>query len=565
MSSKKVIYVTPRVEEILILSALGAAIGLALASPFASSANGHLTIAGGITAALGAGVGAWLALRQERDSHLKGARYYPDPVEALRVLQRQERARFSAAQKAGQVHGMSVGGLELSRKTETEHLFDVGITGSGKTAGLCAWIDQMIARGDRVVIHDIKGDLAARYFRPETCVMLGPWDARAAIWDAASDIDSPPRADEIAAAVCGVKSAQGPDAHWARSAANVLRGLIKSYMREGRVWTWADLRDALAGDPVALVQRAAAGEPLVRTQFPSAFGDGGGEDGEKGPYVSKEGASILSTLAAKAGWLLAYAAVDAKDKNRERFSIQRWLMGVEHTDKHVVFLNYSALYAGVCEQLFGALVATIKSTVSSPLMPEVDPDSPAIWCVFDEYPQMGAEALVETQVIAELGRSRGVRVVVALQDETQLAAKLGQVQAAPILAQQATRVYLRTSPQTTEQVCKRAGTHQVDRIETTGSNGAVQGKTKHAVEEQVLRPDALTGLHVTPDGVEMILHTGDVLGKLVQPFPERRPSIAPAYVESATWRRGSLPDGPVVPTPNSEPVVDLTFDWKEEE
>lgn len=564
MSSKKVIYVTPRVEEILILSALGAAIGLALASPFASSANGHLTIAGGITAALGAGVGAWLALRQERDSHLKGARYYPDPVEALRVLRRQERTRFSAAQKAGLVHGISLGGLELARKTETEHLYDVGIAGSGKTVGLCALMDQIIARGDRAIIHDIKGDLAARYFRSDTCVMLGPWDSRAAIWDAAADIDSPPRADEVAAAVCGVKSAQGPDAHWARSAANVLRGLIKSYMREGRAWTWADLRDALSGDPVALVQRAAEGEPLVRTQFPSAFGDGGGEDGEKGPYVSKEGASILSTLAAKAGWLLAYAAVDAKDKDRERFSVQRWLTGAAHADKRVVFLNYSALYASVCEQLFGALVATMKSTVSSPLMPDVDPDAPAIWCVFDEYPQMGAEALVETQVIAELGRSRGVRVVVALQDETQLAARLGQVQAAPILAQQATRVYLRTSPQTAEQVCKRAGTHQVDRIETTAANGAVQGKTKHAVEEQVLRPDALTGLHVTPDGVEMILHTGDVLGKLVQPFPERRSSIASAYVESPTWRQGSLPDGPARPTVGPKSVVDLTFDWKEE-
>lgn len=574
MASTKEIRVSPRVEEILIGSAVGAACGLALAAPFVTGLPGYLphdvtglaeSIRAGlawIAPAVGAVAGGYYAAVQPRDTHLKGARYYPDAAEGRRVLQQQQRARYSPAQRKAeprQVRGVLVGGVELARKTETEHLALTGLTGGGKTATLQSLIDQILARGDRAIIHDIKGDLAARYFDPATAVMLGPWDQRAALWDAATDIDSPERANEFAAAVCGVKAAQGTDAHWARSAANVLRGLIRSYMRDGSRWTWADLRDALAGDPVALVQRAAEGEPLVRSQFPSAFvaKRTGPKGGEYGPSVGKEGASILSTLAAKAGWLLSYAAVDAKDKGRARFSLRDWLTGAAHKDVRLVFLNYSALYSSACEQLFGALAATLHATIASPLMPETSADAPhATWLIFDEFPQMGAEVIAESDQIAALGRSKAVRMVIALQDETQLTALLGHEKAAPILTQQVTRIYLRCSPQTADAVCKRAGTRQVDRIETTTTNGATQGKTKHAVEEQVIRPDALTGLQTTPQGVEMVVHIGETLARLVQPYPEKREAIADAYTESPTWRQGSLPDGPIqAPEPALEPAL----------
>lgn len=550
------IHVTPRVEEVVIAAVVGAALGFALVAPFVTGLPGYLpgrvhgvidiarALLAWVVPLAGAITGGAHAACQPRDTHRQGVRYYPDPGEACRALTRQERAHYSPAQRAGRVTGIVMGGVPFARRSETGHLYLVGLTGGGKTATLEGLIDQLLARGDRAIVHDLKGDLVARYFQPATGVLLGPWDARAALWDAAADIDSPARADEFAAAVCGVRVAAGADAHWVRSAANVLRGLIKSYMRDGRPWTWADLCDVLTGDPVRLVQRAATGEPLVRTQFASAFVGtrGGPPSGHDGPGLSREGSSILSTLAAKVGWLLAYAAVDAADRDRERFSLQQWLTGQAHREKRLVFLNHNALYAGVCEPLFGALVATVRATVTSPLMPEVAADAPAAtWCIFDEFPQLGAAASAATEALAALGRSRGIRVVLALQDETQLAAKLGTQQAASLLAQQVSRIYLRCSPQTADAVCRRTGNHQVDRIETNASNGAVQGKTKRAVEVPVMRPDALTGLQVRPAGVEMIVHIGATLGRLWQPYPERRAALAEPYVESATWRRGTLP------------------------
>jgi len=551
------IHAKARPEEIIILAAVGAAVALAVTSPLTYGVATYLPGGAGTwldsfrslllwaSAIAGAGTGAWYAARQERDTHLKGARYYDSPAEAAGPLQAQERAQFSAAQRRGEVHGITIGGVELARSRETSHLYVVGLTGGGKTVLLNSIIDQALSRGDRLIVHDVKGDLAQRSFDPAKCVMLGPWDARAVIWNAAADIDSPAQADEFAAAVTGAKTARGEDRHWLDQAASLLSGLIRSYLREGKTWTWADLREALAGDPVALVRRAAYGEPLVRQAFASAFPEVGSE---AKAHITKHGESVLATLSDSVKkWMLAYCAVDAQDIDRGRFSLVRWLLGQDHSDVRMVFLNYDRRYSVACEQLFGAMIATVAATIASPVVPEASPDQPALtWCVFDEFPQLGSTALHEATAIAELGRSRGVRVVLALQDEAQLAARVGSERAAPILAQQVTRIYLRSSPQTAEAVCRRIGMRQVDRIETIAQNGSIAGKTKRAVNEAVILPSALMGLRVRapekPNGVEMIVHINDVLGKLVQPFPTERTTGAPAYAESDTWKWGGLPD-----------------------
>lgn len=556
------IKVKPRAEEILILAAIGAGVGLAVTSPITAGASTYLPthaatwldsfrgLLAWASVLGGAAASGWLATRQDRDTHLRGAQYIDDPVEARLMLQGRERKQFSERQKKGEVHGIDIAGIELARSRETSHLYAVGLTGGGKTVLLQSIIDQTLARGDRLIVHDIKGDLAARYFDPATCVMMGPWDERAAIWDAAADIDSPAQADEFAAGATGAHEVKGKDAFWYESAAKVLSGLIRSYMRDGRVWTWADIRNALAGDPIALIQQANRGEPLVRSQFATVFPK---PDSKIPPYINDTGASILSTLVSRAGWILSYAAVDAKDPDRVRFSLTRWIKGTAHGNVRVVFLNYNKVYRVAAERIFGALIASLSATVASGL-PEVGADgSAATWCIFDEFPQMGAGVVAESQAIAELGRSRGVRLVMALQDEAQLAALLGAEKAAPILAQQVTRIYMRTSPQTVEKVCRRIGQRQMDRIESTAQNGAIAGKTKKPVIEQVLMPDALLGLQVRttepPLGVEMVVHIDDLLGKVIQPFPERREAIASDFVESQTWKLGSLPDDDDTPAP----------------
>jgi len=144
-----------------------------------------------------------------------------------------------------------------------------------------------------------------------------------------------------------------------------------------------------------------------------------------------------------------------------------------------------------------------------------------------------------------------------LQDESQLSAKVGGEKAAPMLAMQSTRIYMRSSDKTAEAVCKRVGEREVMRINSTAESGAVQGKTKQVVRDPVIHPGELMGLRVRrqepPVGVELVMHIEDTLGRLVQPFAEARSAGAARLIESATWRNGSLPAAaPALVQPASE-------------
>lgn len=555
-------FVKVRAEEVVLGAIIGACVGIAIGAPLSAGLQAYFLAQthglwsllqaavvwiGGLGGAVAGGV--WAA-RQPRDSHVRGVRpYLASYRAAAESLQAGERAQMSAAQTARKVRGIEIGGVELSRTREVGHLYAVGLPGAGKTVLLTSIIDQALGRGDRVVIHDPKGDFISRYYDPETTVMLGPWDERAAIWDASADIDSPALADEFASNVAG--KVEGQNKFFHDAAARLIAGLIRSYQRDENGWTWASLREALAANPDVLVRQAARGDASVKTVMPSVFT--GADEMTAGER------SVLSVLGTATAWLASYAALDAARPDAVRFSLRDWMLGRAHPEIRVVILNSSALYETAGQALFGSLLTTVSATVSA-TMPEVGADAAGLWCILDEFPQLGASALLQIQRIAELGRSRGVRMITALQDESQLAARVGRDQAEPMLAMQSTCIYIRGSGKNAEAVCKRIGERDVHRIETTAEAGAVQGKTRRLVQEHVLRTSDLLGLRVRtrakPMGVEMLLQIEDGIGKLLHPFPSRHASKAPTLIESQAWRTGALPHddespGPDVSAPNA--------------
>lgn len=550
-------YIKVRAEEVLIGAVLGASFGLALAAPFAagmpalipSVSEGAWGFAQSLVAVTFAGafaaIGAWMAARQERDSHVSGAQFFPNFKEARERLQAIETRQFSAAQAAGKVQGITIGGVQLSRTREVGHLYVVGLPGAGKTVLLTSIIDQALARGDRLILHDPKGDFIERYYDPTNTVLLGPWDERAAMWDASADIDSEALADEFGASVAG--KVEGQNKFFHDAAGLVLAGLIRSYQKGDRHWTWSDIDKALGTHPVDLVMQAERGNDKIKGVLPSAFLGGDMAPGER---------AAISVLATSSAWLANYARLDAADQKRQRFSLRRWLTREAHEETQIVILNAAALYQTACESLFGSMLSTVSATINSTVMPKLSADAAGgMCCVLDEFPQMGSTALQKIQQIAELGRDRGVRMVTALQDETQLEAKVGKEKAAPMLAVQSTRIYMRSSDKTADAVSKRIGEREILRIDTTAQDGATAGKTKRADKQQVIRPGDLLGLRVRtqepPQGVELVMHIEDTLGRLIQPFPERHATKAPRLVESETWRNG--PPSPV-PMPAAAPA-----------
>jgi len=544
-------FIKVQAEETAIGGIIGLGVGLAVAAPITAGLHSinPMTAPGlfgflqasilVICSVLGAVSGLVLTARQERDSHVDGARYIPEFDLAKRELTKLETAQFSKAQQERKVQGVSIGGVELSRGTETGHIYAVGLPRSGKTVLLTSLIDQVVARGDRCVLHDPKGDFVVRYYDPATCVLLGPWDERAHVWDASTDVDSPPLADEFAISVAGKTG--GQNQFFNDAAGRLLAGVIRSHMREGARWTWASLLAALTMPPVAMIHMAALGDEGVKLVVPSAFAKGQQDlnSGER---------NVLSTLGTATGWLSNYAAVVSAHPDKPLFSVRRWLLGEADNDKKIVILNSNPNYETAGARIFGAILATISATYASAVMPELGADKAGgLWFVLDEVAQLGAAALDHIQRFEEVGRSKGGRAVKALQDKSQLAGKVGRDKAAPMLAMQSTKFFTACSDVTAEEVSRQFGEHKLHRLETVTENGQFAGKTKRLVTERAILPADLMGLIVhtnePPRGVEFIMQTKDVMGRLLQPFPKRPEHPAERFVESQAWRMGGLPPG----------------------
>lgn len=555
-------YVTVRGEEIILGALLGALTGLATVTPIVLLAS-HLAPAGWLSLlhmpagslvdralyiiawavpVAGAVAGGWYFARQESEQHMRGARLYRDPAEAADVLAAIESARMSDAQRKNVVHGIVIGGVELSRRRETEHAVMTGLPGGGKTVGVIfPVLDQALARGDRAIAHDAKGDITAARFDEASCVLLGPWDERAAIWDAGADFFSPALVDEFSASVCGADpKTAGQNLSFHIGAALLLRGLIKARMAAGESWTWVMLADDLALMPRVLIQKAAQGDALVSKACPSAF------SADPDAELGRGEQAMLSILSAASAFIMQFAAVQrARGADARLFSIRRWLLGESDTDTRLVLLNNNAQYSKVSKSIFGSMLVVVGALASSTAMPEKSADDAGLWLILDEARQLGPAGLEAANTVAEVGRSRGVRVLLGLQDAEQLAAEVGRDTAAPMLSMQGLRLYLRAAPGAAENLVRTVGEREIQRIQSTAQAGAVQGKTATYDRVPVCNPADFTGLGVRTSSdfldVELIAQADDVLCRLIQRVdPRRYRPRCPALMPSTAWSHGAL-------------------------
>jgi hypothetical protein len=330
----------------------------------------------------------------------------------------------------------------------------------------------------------------------------------------ARDVPTPAAADQFARA-CFPRDDGGANQFFVTAAREVLSGLVRLLQSRGQ-WQLQDLAELLAAGPKAILDAAHAGNPLSRTQVPDANNPGS--------------RAVLAELSTGAAWIPVYAA--AFDGRARPFSITSWALGAEPGS--LVVLNSDARYSARAEQIFGGMLAALADAIASPAMPERSADEPGLFIVADELPQLSSAAQAALLRVEEIGRSRGVRVVKALQDPAQLRAREGADKADAARSMQQTRIYCRLSPSAAAQVCRELGDREIERLEFPLTTG--QGN-KRIVREKapVLRVDSLMGLRVVAgEGVELIASIDDFLGRLLQPFAPRR-ATAPTLVPNPLW------------------------------
>lgn len=439
--------------------------------------------------------------RQDSWWHVSGAELLSGSF-AQDALENLEDNLKSKRQKNGDVKGLVIGGVEFSRTREVGHIAMYGLPGSGKTVLLNNVVHQIMNRGEKIILHDPKGDFTSWIYNENDTILLGPWDARAAIWDIGSDINEPALAVSFADALTGDLGGS-ENKFFSDAARDLIAGVIKYFISQKKPWGWHDLGEIFDSGAENMVRIAKKGDPIVSTMISE----------EKN--FNKTTQNILAIVATATSWMSDYA--NCFEKDAKPFSVRKWLADEAHNNVKKVILNNNLVYQTRSQQIFGAIVSAAAAYICSSFMPERSADAPGIWIVLDEYVQLGDNISKSIQKIEELGRSRGVRIVRATQDETQLAALTGQEKAEAAKSVQQTRIYAKTSSTSASTLSQRLGTRTIARcrVDETGKKHIEMDK------ENIVRVEDLTGLKVLKTGVEIIVHVDDVIAKLVQPFLSR--------------------------------------------
>ena len=301
-----------------------------------------------------------------------------------------DRARRAFVRSAKQKIRQSGAGLELlpgltiSRDRESRHWLIWGSVGAGKTQTMLHLILAAIARGDGVLVLDVKGDMTEKL--PGNLLLIAPQDQRSMIWDAARDCRTKQDARELASRLI-------PDSHdpmWAEAAREILVVCVSTLQAsKGDQWTWRDLHEiGTAGAETLLTMARKLHVDAVRLlENPD----------------SRTTQSVLSTFQTHMHVVAVLAEAWSGD-GQGRFSVSGWLQ--RPTPHRPVILQHDPRYPGLSNIWIGGMLALLASAVGSSSLKESS--ERRIWIFADEFPQL--PRLGNFSTFLDLGRSKGVKI-----------------------------------------------------------------------------------------------------------------------------------------------------------
>jgi Type IV secretion-system coupling protein DNA-binding domain/TraM recognition site of TraD and TraG len=408
-------------------------------------------------------------------------------------------ARRAFAQASKVESRMSGTGLELlpgllvSRERETRHWLIWGSVGAGKTQTMLHLILAAIARGDGVLVLDVKGDMTAGL--PGEPLLIAPQDRRSLVWDVASDCRTKQDARELAARLIP----KSDDPIWSDAARDILVACVAALQAtKAERWSWHDLHEAATSDADTLLHFAKAyHRDAVRLL----------ENPE-----SRTTQSVLATF--QAHMHVAAALGDAwRDNGNGRFSVSRWL----------------------AHAWIGGLLALLASAVGSPSLKESR--ERRIWIFADEFPQL--PRLSHFSTFLDLGRSKGVIAVIGAQDIAQLRATYGHERADAWVGMIGTKIVTQINAgRGAEEASQLIGDQEVERVERSetvvGARASTTYATRRDIRRVVTAAEIATRLGPRRDGIRvLVLGQGADALELTVPYvslPERRLGHVPA-----TW------------------------------
>jgi len=413
-------------------------------------------------------------------------------------------------------------GLTVSRERETRHWLIWGSVGAGKTQTMLHLILAAIARGDGVLVLDVKGDMTAGL--PGEPLLVAPQDGRSLVWDVAGDCRTKQDARELAARLIP----KSDDPIWSDAARDILVACVAALQAtKPERWSWHDLHTVATSDANALLGFAKSYHlDAVRLL----------ENPE-----SRTTQSVLATF--QAHMHVVAALGDAwRDSANGRFSVSQWLAR-PHPYRPVI-LQHDPRYPELSHAWIGGLLALLASAVGSPSLKESR--ERRIWIFADEFPQL--PRLNHFSTFLDLGRSKGVITVIGAQDIAQLRATYGHERADAWVGMIGTKIITRINAgRGAEEASQLIGDQEVERIERSetmiGARGSTTYMTRRDVRRVVTAAEIATRLGPKDDGIRvLVLGQGADALELSVPYvtlPDQRPGHVPA-----TWVNRASPAEP---------------------
>ena len=311
---------------------------------------------------------------------------------------------------AGLVVGRSLGGSVI-RLNDFCHCLLVGGTGSGKGVGVVVPTLLTYFTGS-LVVFDPKGDLYAltserRRKAGHRVVRLAPFGDGGDGWNPLDDItDGPLLVDQARAVAESLVLREGaePDPHWNNKAVQVITALLTLVLTRmaGAERNLSSVQD-IASDVNMLA--AAAAELRKMPGIPGRLGSQLGTLFDPGGGLSKEGASVLSTVARHLSFL--DSGLVARSLEKSDFDVARLL-----APGLTVYLQIPPHQLEAQRGLLRCWVSSLVRAVNA----AGDEHSTEVLFLLDEASALNGLGAIEEALVR--GRSGGARLLLAYQPES---------------------------------------------------------------------------------------------------------------------------------------------------
>jgi hypothetical protein len=415
--------------------------------------------------------------------------------------------------------------IQISADRETTHFFICGSSGGGKTTIIQPMINEIVENEEKLLIYDNKG-------LTETCpdkraVILAPWDKRCWAWDICADIENSADARTFASHLIPENK---NDPIWANGAQAILSAVITDLIVKRQNWTLKDVLDLISNNFDYLknvLKEHAPDQAMLLID-------------EK----SKQSQSFLMNISAHMSKVreLAHAW-----EGKPKISIRRWLFDEEkkhEKGRRTLILQANKRYADLQAAYIKSILDIAGGYISSPEMSESK--SRRIWFCFDEVAKAGK--LDNLTEFLEIGRSKGVCVILGMQNLAQIREIYGENIAEIWSSQCSTTFICRSRGEKTKEFMSKQIGKEVVRKWQPGYSGGSQGRMADQRQEQwldkeeyLLLPSEIeTHLKKDKKGIWAIMLTGNEhVYHLRWPY-DNTPEVRKSYI-FADWTKRRLP------------------------